>query len=302
MMAAADPDDDTTATLLLANASADPAGVEAALAVLRRRWAVDVVVTADPDACERAIEKAAQRRIVLAGGDGTLSTTVAMLWRRGDLADLQLGLVAMGTGNDLARGLGLPLEPAEAAQVILDSRPRAMDLLVDDLGGVVVNAVHAGVGAVAAETSHPYKDALGPVAYPLGAVLAGLSYDPRAIVVTVDDRVVHDGAALLVAVGNGSTVGGGAPLLPGARPDDEQLDVIVVGDAPAGARVALAAALRQGRHAEREEVASHRGSRVRIRGEAIPYDADGELLAPRDDVTYEVAPGAWRLRAPAAAG
>ena len=293
---------DSGPTLLLANSSADREGVDAAAEVLRERWAVEVLVTNSPDECEEVIDGRAHSRIVLAGGDGTLSTTVGVLWRRRELSDVELGLVALGTGNDLARGLGLPLDPTAAARAVLDSAARPMDLLVDDLGRVVVNAVHAGVGAVAAETSEPYKDALGPAAYPLGAVLAGLSYDARPISVTVDDRLVHDGPALLVAVGNGPTVGGGAPLVPGARPDDGLLDVVVVGDAPAGGRVALARALRLGKHAERDEVVQHRGHRVRIRGSALPYDADGELLEPRDDATYEVVPDAWLLRAPAGSG
>ena len=70
------------------------------------------------------LHRAGSRRIVVAGGDGSLHAVVAALHRRNDLADAVLGLIPLGTGNDFARCMGIPLDPEEAARVILDGEVR----------------------------------------------------------------------------------------------------------------------------------------------------------------------------------
>jgi hypothetical protein len=79
------------------------------------------------------------------------------LWRRGEAATTPVGLVPLGTGNDFARGVGIPLDHIEAARLVRTGRPRPVDLIVDDSGGVVVNAVHVGAGADAAVKARPLK-------------------------------------------------------------------------------------------------------------------------------------------------
>ena len=90
------------------------------------------------------------RRVVVAGGDGSLHAVVAALHRRHELGETVLGLVPLGTGNDFARGVGHPARhrggrPGRPRR----RRPRPVDLIVDCLGEVVVNNVHVGVGAQA---------------------------------------------------------------------------------------------------------------------------------------------------------
>jgi diacylglycerol kinase (ATP) len=79
------------------------------------------------------------------------------LWRRGEAATTPVGLVPLGTGNDFARGVGIPLDHIEAARLVRTGRPRPVDLIVDDSGGVVVNAVHVGAGAGAAVKARPLE-------------------------------------------------------------------------------------------------------------------------------------------------
>ncbi len=99
--------------------------------------------------------------MVAAGGDGTLHVVAQRLRRLGLLADAVLGLSPLGTGNDLARTVGIPLDPRATAAVVLSGRPRPLDLLVDDRGGVAVNAVHCGVGGVAVRHAAPLEPWLG---------------------------------------------------------------------------------------------------------------------------------------------
>ncbi|MCW2779386.1 MAG: diacylglycerol kinase catalytic region [Frankiales bacterium] len=273
--------------------------VEAARRVLSAEAHTERVTTATPAELDAALLGADGRQVVLAGGDGTLHLAVARLRALGRL-DLPLALVPLGTGNDLARALGLPLDPAEAAHVVTAFGPRPLDLLVEDGGDVVVNAVHLGVGAAAAEAAGRWKPRLGPLAYPVGAVAAGVRSAGWRLQVVVDGQVVADGhrRALMVAVGNGRAVGGGAPLMPTASPDDGLLDVLVSYATGPFARVRFGAALTAGTHLRDRDVRWARGRRVTVAGEPVGVDADGELGGEARSRGWTVEPGAWSLVRP----
>lgn len=286
--------------LVVTNAAAgstDDERVDAALAVLRAAADVRVDTCADPGDLDRLLDGLGDRTLVLAGGDGSVHTAVATLRRRGELSpDRPLGLVPLGTGNDLARTLGIPLDPAGAARALLTGRPRPLDLLVDDTGGVVVNAVHLGVGAEAAEKAGALKKRLGKAAYAVGSVLAGAGSTGWDLRVDVDGEPLHtDEPVLMVGVANGRTIGGGAELAPDAAPDDGLLDVVVATSTGPLARLGFGVALREGGHVEREDVVAVRGRTVTVTGEPFPLNADGELDGPVDRRTWTVQPGAWAV-------
>lgn len=286
--------------LVVTNAAAgstDDERVDAALAVLRAAADVRVDTCADPGDLDRLLDGLGDRTLVLAGGDGSVHTAVASLRRRGELSpDRPLGLVPLGTGNDLARTLGIPLDPAGAARALLTGRPRPLDLLVDDTGGVVVNAVHLGVGAEAAEKAGALKERLGKAAYAVGSVLAGAGSTGWDLRVDVDGEPLHtDEPVLMVGVANGRTIGGGAELAPDAAPDDGLLDVVVATSTGPLARLGFGVALREGGHVEREDVVAVRGRTVTVTGEPFPLNADGELDGPVDRRTWTVQPGAWAV-------
>jgi len=236
-------------------------------------------------------------RLVVAGGDGSVHGVVARLHTDGRLADTVLALVPLGTGNDFARGVGLPLDPAEAAERAATGSPRPQDLLVDDAGGIVVNAVHAGIGADAAARSEGLKDRLGALAYPAGAVAEGVTASGWSLTVEVDGRPLDlpGDEVLMVGVGNGPSIGGGTRLFPGARTDDGLLDVVVSCATGPMARAAFGLALRKGTHLERDDVLTARGTTARIAGDAVGLDADGELEDAVGDRTWRLLPRAWSL-------
>ena len=273
------------------------AAVDAALGVLSEHAPVSVRHTESLDELDDAIEHAAGHVLVVAGGDGSLHCVVQRLHAAGRLADAPVGLVPLGTGNDLATALGLPTDPVEAARLIVEGTPRPLDLLVDDGGGVVINAVHAGLGAEAAERAHDKKDRLGPLAYPVGALLAAVRTDGWALRVEVDGTALAlpGDRVLMVGVGNGPTIGGGTPLCPGARPDDGALDVMVSCAVGATGRASFGLALRNGSHVDRDDVVSARGTSVRIAGDPVGLDADGELEDGVTDRTWTLQPAAWQL-------
>ena len=291
--------------LVVTNASAgstDDERVDAAVTVLRRGADVRVEQCARPDDLDRLLDDREGRPVVLMGGDGSVHTAAATLRSRGELtADDALGLVPLGTGNDLARTLGIPLDPAEAAQALLTGRPRSLDLIADDAAGVVVNAVHLGVGAEAAERATALKDRLGKAAYAVGSVVAGTSATGWNLQVEVDGVTVElAGPVLMVAVTNGRTIGGGAPLAPDAEPDDGLLDVVVASSTGPLARLGFGVALREGEHVARDDVLTERGRTVTVHGDPFPLNADGELDGPVSSRTWRIEPGAWSLLVPAA--
>ena len=273
--------------------------VSAAAAVLRAEVDVTVVDAGSPADLDALLGRYAPGscRLVVAGGDGSLHQVVAALHRQGRLAvDRPLGLIPLGTGNDLARTLGVPLDPAEAAVAYLAGRPRVLDLVTDDAGGVVVNVVHLGVGAEAARRATALKDRLGAAAYAVGSVAAGAGATGWHLRVTVDDEAVHvDGEALMMAVANGRTIGGGAEIAPHAQPDDGLLDVVVATSTGLLARLGFAGALREGGHVERDDVTVVRGRTVTVTGDPFPVNADGELQGPVTQRTWTVRPRAWSV-------
>jgi len=290
--------------LVISNAAAggaDAAAVDAAVAVLRRGADVDVVTPASAAECRAVLAGRCGRRVVVCGGDGSLHIVVNALRSAGDLAD-PIGLIPLGTGNDFARALGLPMDPAAAAAVVLTGRPRDLDLIVDDAGTAVVNAVHTGIGAEAARSAAALKPRLGRIGYILGGLAAGLRERGWRLRVEGDGAVLTDGnrRVLQVGIGNATSVGGGSLLTPAAVPDDGLADVVVSAAVGPLARLAYGWQMPRGEHVRRHDVLAARARTVTVSGEAYRYNVDGEVQGPVRRRAWTVSPRAWRLLVPTA--
>jgi diacylglycerol kinase family enzyme len=298
--------------LLVVNRAAGTAeddAVQAALTELRTGADVAVAATADAPELDEVVAARGDRRLVVLGGDGSVQALVRALDRAGALCPAEpIGLIARGTGNDLARALGLPLDPVQGAAAVLAGRPRTLDLVRDDRGGLVVNAVHAGVGAKAGAQADRLKSWLSAAAYPVGAAVAGVASTGWDLRVEIDGRVAtHESAGwaadgssgvLMLGICNGPTIGGGTPLAPEARPDDGLLDVVVCTATGPVARGAFAAALTSGRHVDRADVLITRGRTVSVSGEPVELDADGDVEDAVAARTWRVDPQAWSVLTP----
>ncbi len=290
--------------------TADQESLQVALDVLTERASVEVVATSNPGELDSVLHRAGSRRIVVAGGDGSLHAVVAALHRRHDLADSVIGLIPLGTGNDFARCMDIPLDPREAAELILAGEVRPVDLLVDELGGVVVNNVHVGAGAQASRRGHRWKHRLGSIGlgkvnlgklgYPIGALQASFMPPRVRLRVEVDGQVVVDvdDPVLMVAVGNGTSVGGGAELTPEADPENGAVDVMISRSIGPIAKFGYAVGVARGRHHEREDVTYLRGSEVRVSGERFYCAADGEVSGPERRRSWKVVPAAYSMVLP----
>lgn len=275
--------------------------VAAALAVLRDGGLeVELAETSDPDELDAVLADRGERDLVVVGGDGSLHAVVAALARRDELAGPTIALVPLGTGNDFARGVGIPLDPEEAAGLVLSGSARGVDVLVDDQGEVVVNAVHVGVGAEAGLEAHEWKPRLGKLGYPVGALLAGIKTQGIRVNVEVDGVPVVSPRrrVLQVGVGNGAFVGGGTELAPDADPTDGAADIVVSFAVDRWQRLTYALHLSRGTHDDRHDVRKLRGTEVTVTGAPFWTNADGELKGPVSARTWTLHPAAIRMILP----
>jgi diacylglycerol kinase family enzyme len=293
---------------LLVITHADTGGsddLDAALEVLHGHASVEVAETSNPGELDGVLHRAGSRPIVVAGGDGSLHAVIATLHRRNDLAGRVLGLLPLGTGNDFARTIGMPLDAVEAAKALVSGTPQPMDLIVDELGEVVVNSVHIGASALASRRGATWKERLGPfglgiVGYPLGALLAAARPPFLRLRVEIDGTVVADmdRHVLMVAVGNGASVGGGTELTPEADPQDGKADVLVSFATAPHARLGYALDLLRRSHPERDDTVYLRGSQISVAGEDFWLSADGEISGPEGRRTWHVEPTAYSMLLP----
>ena len=291
--------------------TADQETLDVALGILRARTSVEVAATSDPGELDGVLQRAGSRRIVVAGGDGSLHAVMSALHRRNQLRDVTVALLPLGTGNDFARSVGIPLDIEEAARLVVEGDVRATDLIIDEVGEIVVNNVHVGAGAEASRKGHGWKTRLGSIGigklnlgklgYPIGALQSAFNKGELHLRVVVDGQVVNDldRPVLMVAVGNGANIGGGTEVTPHADPEDGQVDVMVSHATSPLAKLSYTLKMaRQGSHLERPDVDYYRGRTVSISGEAFYCSADGEIYGPERQRTWHLEPAAYRMVLP----
>jgi diacylglycerol kinase (ATP) len=240
--------------------------------------------------------RAGQRgRVVLAvGGDGIAGGIGGALSGTG----VPLGLVPAGRGNDFARALGLPADPADLARVLLHHEPRAVDTIEVESAvrrrTVVLGSVYAGVDALANRHANRARLLRGAASYYAGGLRAVTTWRAARYRVTVDGQE-HRHTGYTVVAANSGFYGSGRLIAPDARVDDGLLDVVMIADAPRRLFFALMNELKTGAHANRPQVRILRGEEIRIEADReVPYGADGEVEAVLP-VTARVLPGALRV-------
>ncbi|MCX6407806.1 MAG: YegS/Rv2252/BmrU family lipid kinase [Propionibacteriales bacterium] len=230
--------------------------------------------------------------VLVVGGDGLLHDVLPAVAER----DVTVGLLPAGTGNDTARALGLPVgDPEAALDVVLRGRTRAVDLASTDRG-LVVTVVASGFDSKVNERANAMTWPRGNLRYNV-AILAELrTFQPLPFTLDLDGTRLET-EAMLVAVGNGPSFGGGLRIAEGAVMDDGLLDVCVIRPVSKLRLVRVFPQLYRGTHVDLPEFERHRVREVRLACPDVVAYGDGERLGPLP-VTATVLERALRVLVP----
>jgi diacylglycerol kinase (ATP) len=239
--------------------------------------------------------------LVVVGGDGMVNLGVNATAG----TSVRLGIVAAGTGNDIARALGLPVgDPAAAATTVLAGlaapAPRRVDgvrcrtTTGDQLW--YAGVLGAGFDAVVNERANRWSWPGGRIRYNLAIARELPVFRPRQYRLELDGEI-WETSAMLVAVANGPSYGGGMRVCPDARMDDGLLDVLVVEPISRLEFVRIFPRVYAGTHVRHPKVVVRRAREVRVAADGIVGYADGERLAALP-LTCEAVPEALGLLAP----
>jgi diacylglycerol kinase (ATP) len=262
-----------------------------------------IAVTQHPDEVAPHLDTAyaaGLTRVIAIGGDGTnhalVNAITALNARHPDGPPMVYGNVPVGTGRDWARGIGMSFEPEVAARWIAYAQPRPTDLghlHYDGQERFFLNIASAGLGGEVdrrvnmARTRRPWTF--------LAATLSTLlTHGPQPMRIELDGSLWYDGPAYLVAIANGTTFGHGMKVAPTAQVNDGLFDVVM---AEGMSRPQILQVLRKvysGAHLVHPGVHFKRAQQVRISGEDVGLDMDGED-ASGQELLFTLRPGLLQL-------
>ena len=243
----------------------------------------------------RAAAEGGAGLVLACGGDGTVTAAAAGLAGTG----IPLAVIPLGTGNLLARNLGLPIDLGEALTVALTGRDRQLDAGVAN-GSLFLTMAGLGLDAkMLASTSEQVKQRLGWGAY-LAAALRHLWDRPMRVSLRTDAGPPLRRRASEVIVGNVGTLQGGLALLPDAQPDDGRLDLVVLTAWGGVGWLAVALHMLLRYSGPTFQVVRRTFAELRIDTDrAQLWELDGEVMGRTRQLVITVRPGALVVRVPA---
>ncbi|NEN06730.1 diacylglycerol kinase [Diaminobutyricibacter tongyongensis] len=243
----------------------------------------------------RAVE-AGTDALVVVGGDGMVSLGTNIVAQ----TDIPLGIVPSGTGNDLAAGLGIRVDDAEAAtdQLLeaLGKPPRLIDaglIRHGELTTWFACVVSAGFDAIVNERANQMSRPRGPSRYVFAMLRELATLKPIEYEVEVDG-IISRRRALLISVANNVSLGGGMRIVPHAELDDGYLDLFVVEPMSRPAFLRVFPKVFQGTHTTLPEVSFQRARTVKLNADGVIAYADGERIGPLP-IEISLVPGSLRV-------
>ncbi len=230
---------------------------------------------------------------VVMSGDGLIGQIGGALVE----TDARMGIIPGGRGNDLARVLGIPSDPAGSVAVLAIGNERAIDVgVANDRRFLCIAS--CGFDSDANRIANEARLISGKLVYAYAAFRALAAWKPAAFKVTLDGGDPLEFTGYSVAVGNSQAFGGGMFIAPHAELDDGLLDVIVISDVGKLRFIKGLPAVFKGAHVEKDEVTELRAATVEISADRpFAVYADGEHLTDLP-AKLSTLPGALRVIAP----
>ncbi|MBH3440018.1 lipid kinase [Pseudomonas luteola] len=231
--------------------------------------------------------------IIVGGGDGTLNAAAPALIEAG----LPVGLLPLGTANDLAKTLNIPQDPLEAVDIIVRGQLRAIDVgVVND--HVFLNVASIGFSAdLADQLTADIKKKWGSLGYGLTAFRL-LRRFRRFTLYIEHDGQVEKVRTVQASVGNGRHYGGGMTVEESATADDGRLDFYSLEVRHWWELIALLPSLRKGTHGKADKVRAFQTTAIRLNThKPMPINTDGELTT-YTPALFSIKPKALRIYRP----
>lgn len=254
----------------------------------------------DGETMARQAARDGAQMVVAVGGDGTLHEVV-----NGVLGtNTAVGLIPFGTGNDLARALGLFGNLETACRAVTDGPTRRVDVGVVEGAGTngprhFLVLTGTGFDARTAQTvNEGVRWISGAPAYVYGAIATLRRFTPFELTLTLDGGETRRQKAMFVSIANAETTGGGMKIAPGAKVDDGLLDLCLVGEVSKAALLYQLTQVFSGAHVKHPAVTMLRASRVILDADPPqPLLIDGEVLGTTP-ATVSLMPGALPIKVP----
>lgn len=234
--------------------------------------------------------------VLALGGDGTNLAVVNALAAQPDHPFIFASL-PFGTGQDWARGLGIPREPEAAVRWLAAAKPQRVDLgeVRLETGQVqrFLNVASAGLSGEVARRTNAAR-VKRPWTFLQATVSTLLQFGPPHLRVTLDGELWYEGDAYLLAVGNGRYFGRGMKVCPDAQIDDGAFDVVLIEGKTVGEALVALPSLFKGTHVRRSDVHTQRARHVRVEalGSALDMEMDGEATLDVREIEFQLLAGA----------
>ena len=230
--------------------------------------------------------------LVICGGDGMVHLAVQALAGTGT----PLGIIPAGTGDDVARYFDIPRKDPDAAVArVVEGRTRTVDLARSGTQ-YFVTVLAAGFDAVVNERANQMTWPKGQMRYNIATLAELRVFEPLPYTLELDGEV-RQVEAMLVAVGNGESFGGGLRITHGASLDDGWLDVVIIKTMSKLDLVRTYPQLFSGKHTRHKQYEHHRVRSVTVAAPGIVAYADGERIGALP-LTVDVAPLALKVLVP----